>query len=751
MNRVISDLALGVRLAVGGSRKSWVRLALQGFGIGMCVAVLLLAASIPAALDARTDRINARNAMSEGTGTPPLLVEEGSVPFRSDYINGIHVRVLTPGAPKPPGVERLPNDGEIVVSPALAALLSGPDGYLLRPRFPQQIIGTIAGAGLDGPRELRFVAGDSKIVENKSNRVYGYGNDLNRRGMAPILWLLSLVGVVVLLFPVLVFVGVATRLAAAQRDRRLAALRLVGAGATRVRLIASGEALVGALVGLVVGFGLLFAVRPLADDIAIPQLAAFPGDITPTIPLTLVVVIAVPVLAVLTSLFAMRRTIIEPLGVVREQKPVRRRLWWRLVPAIAGAALLASQFGKLTEQAKPDQWPVVLGVVFLMLGIPVLLPWLVEHVVYRMRGGSPALQLAVRRLQLDAGTAARVVGGVAVVLAGTVTLQMILAGVEHEVLTEEKAEASNRYLAVSTTETADVTGLQEALARGKGVLSVQDLLRTYATLPDNGYVSIAVGSCEALKAQANITNCADGKAYLVPFGAGETDARTGDELKLGRSGGYGPGSSTWTVPALEQVTGSRSGIYLTPSAASTLKAESLSHEFQAELDLTVPDVAEHARNAIAAYSWRANTYFIGQNDTAEIERMFLTVRRALYGGSLITLLLAGASLLVVALEQVRERRRPLAVMAASGVPRGTLARSLLWQNAVPLALSVVVSVGTGIGLGVLVMRVFNSEVAYDWAGIAVVTGVAVALMIAVTALTLPSLRRATGALGLRTE
>ena len=447
----------------------------------------------------------------------------------------------------------------------------------------------------------------------------------------------------------------------------------------------------------------------------------------------------------LTSLFAMRRTIIEPLGVVREQKPVRRRLWWRVVPALAGIALLASQFGKLDEKSKPEQWPVVLGVVLLMFAIPVLLPWLVERVVFRLRGATPALQLAVRRLQLDAGTAARVVGGVAVVLAGTVTLQMILAGVEHEVITEEKAELNNRYLAVSTGDATKVPDLPDVLARSKGVVAVHKLARTYGTLPNDRYVTIAVGPCAALRSLANIADCADGKAYLVQFGSGETDAKAGDSLNLEKAG------TTWTVPELEQATGTRSGIYLTPAAARGLSLAESSTELQAELDTALPDVAEHVRNAIAPYSWRVNTFYIGQDDTAQAEQMFLAVRRALYAGSFITLLLAGASLLVVALEQVRERRRPLAVMAASGVPRGTLARSLLWQNAVPLVLSTVVSVATGILLGVLVMRVFNAEVAYDWAGIGTVAGIAVGLTLLVTALTLPSLRRATGALGLRTE
>jgi predicted lysophospholipase L1 biosynthesis ABC-type transport system permease subunit len=124
---------------------------------------------------------------------------------------------------------------------------------------------------------------------------------------------------------------------------------------------------------------------------------------------------------------------------------------------------------------------------------------------------------------------------------------------------------------------------------------------------------------------------------------------------------------------------------------------------------------------------------------------------SLPAGSLITLLLAGASLLVPALEQGRARRRPLAVLAASGVPRSTLAWSLLWQNAIPFLLAMVVAVATGAGLGVLLLRVLAQPVALDFAGMGVPAGASVFLVLLVTVLTLPSLRRATGALGLRTE
>jgi hypothetical protein len=746
VKRIIGDLALGVRLAVGGSRKSWARLLLQGVGIGLGVALLLFAASLPSVMDARKDRQDARNAVVNGTGPAPLLAEMQVYPFRSVNVLGWFLEAAGPDAPAPPGVDRVPGDGEIFVSPAFADLLASPAGAeLLKPRFPQKIVGTIGQAGLAHPGELWFYAGDSAIEEDKgSNTVYGWGIAQGGRGLDPVLWLLSLVGVVVLLFPVLVFVGVATRLAAAQRDRRLAALRLVGAAASRVRLIAAGESLVGALVGLVAGFGIFFAVRPFVDRISIEQLSAFPDDVMPTPVLTSTVVLAVPVLAVVTSFVAMRRTIIEPLGVVRDQKPVRRRVWWRLVPVVAGVALLAGQIGRISPTERPDEMPLVLGIVLLMLGIPVLLPWLVERAVFLMRGRTPALQLAVRRLQLDSGTAARVVGGVAVVLAGTVTLQMTLAGVEQEVRVKEKKQSALNYLTVNANRGIDPDRVTASLEKSTGVTAVRRVDETFAERAGGEHLTISIAPCAAMATVAIITNCTDGKAYVVPSSSGELFVRAGDVVTLKASG------EKWTVPPVETAgQGTRPGLVLTPAAARGLRPTY--SELIAELDRAVPDAPEHVRNALAGFKWEVNTYLVGRDDTSDMERMFGTIRRALLAGSLLTLLIAAASLLVVALEQVRERRRPLAVMAASGVPRGTLARSLLWQNALPLAISTVVALATGIGLGALVMRVFGADVAYDWAGMGLITGIVVGLTFAVTALTLPSLRRATGALGLRTE
>ncbi|MEK8105468.1 FtsX-like permease family protein [Micromonospora sp. M12] len=69
-----------------------------------------------------------------------------------------------------------------------------------------------------------------------------------------------------LLFPVLIFIGTATRLSAARREQRFAAMRLVGATPRQISMVAAVEAATAAVAGTAVGFGLFYAFRdPLAS------------------------------------------------------------------------------------------------------------------------------------------------------------------------------------------------------------------------------------------------------------------------------------------------------------------------------------------------------------------------------------------------------------------------------------------------------------------------------------------------------
>ena len=82
------------------------------------------------------------------------------------------------------------------------------------------------------------------------------------------------------------------------------------------------------------------------------------------------------------------------------------------------------------------------------------------------------------------------------------------------------------------------------------------------------------------------------------------------------------------------------------------------------------DATDQIATGVANLTWQVNVSSISAGDTLNADqKTFVTIRSVLLGGSLFTLLLAGVSMLVLALEQVRERRRPLAVLAAAGVPR----------------------------------------------------------------------------------
>ena len=421
------DLVLGIRLAVGGGRTSLARLVLGTIGIGLATAVLLVAASASHAItSAHVREMSIVPSDGHVPGVHALTYADSDTSFRDDSISGRYIQATGANSPVPPGVARIPGPNEIVVSPALANLLDSPDGALLRPRFPQRVIGEIGPAGLAGPQQLAYYAGLTSDMlptqESPAQQVYSFGlTDSASNNDNPTLQALIVIGVVALLVPILIMVSIASRIAGAQRDRRLAALRLVGAGTRQVRRIAAAESLASASTGLVLGAALFVTFRQIAPNFEVLGYSVFSSDLTPAWPLVVLVVLVVPLLAIGSALFALRGTVIEPLGVVRGGRPVRRRLWWRALLVLIGVALL---FFARNQEPNSSRWIEMVGGggALLLIGVPVLLPWLLERTVGGLRGGPVSWQLAVRRLQLDSGTPARVVGGVAVVLAGAIEI-----------------------------------------------------------------------------------------------------------------------------------------------------------------------------------------------------------------------------------------------------------------------------------------------------------------------------------------
>ncbi len=137
-----------------------------------------------------------------------------------------------------------------------------------------------------------------------------------------------------ILAPVLIFIATATRLSAARREQRFAAMRLVGATRKQVSLLAATESTVAAILGVAAGFGIFFLLRiPVAGIPFIGQ-PFFPAELSLSLPDILAVAIGVPVAAAVAARLALRRVHISPLGVARRATPKPPRAW--RVAAAAG-------------------------------------------------------------------------------------------------------------------------------------------------------------------------------------------------------------------------------------------------------------------------------------------------------------------------------------------------------------------------------------------------------------------------------
>ncbi|MFD0430323.1 FtsX-like permease family protein [Streptomyces zhihengii] len=126
------------------------------------------------------------------------------------------------------------------------------------------------------------------------------------------------------------------------------------------------------------------------------------------------------------------------------------------------------------------------------------------------------------------------------------------------------------------------------------------------------------------------------------------------------------------------------------------------------------------------------------------------MQRGLLAGACGTLLLIAASLVVSQIEQLRERRRLLSVLVAFGTRRATLAWSVLWQTALPVALGMVVATAGGLALGAVMLRMTGKAVS-DWWVFVPLAGAGAGVVAGVTLLSLPALWRLMRADGLRTE
>ena len=324
-----SPVAMGARPR-GRRPGGWLRTAMTAVGVGLGVAVLLVAAAVPTMLSARTARADARDDYSSRAAGRREDVRRRCWWRRSTPRSATSdprsaaCEPDGPRAPLPPGVRAFPGAATSSSRPRCGGCSTSADGALLRQRLPGKIVGTIEPAGLTGPSEYAFSWAATasclrpRLGQRRARRIDHFGNGrASRARSTPCCCCSSSSSWSCCCSRSPSSSRRRCGSAAMRRDRRLAALRLVGADRRMTRRIAAGEALLGAA-----------SASSSAPDSSCsagrsPVVSRCKTSVSsrvtsaPSVVLAALIALAVPAAAVRSLLASMRRTIIEPLGVVR--------------------------------------------------------------------------------------------------------------------------------------------------------------------------------------------------------------------------------------------------------------------------------------------------------------------------------------------------------------------------------------------------------------------------------------------------
>lgn len=758
-------ISLGLRLILNGGREAVTRLAVITVAVAIGVGLLLVTVAGINAVDAQNERYAwlETGFAPDSFAVSPSVSDNASAPdplwwkirrdtFDGEDIGRIDVAATGPGSPVPPGIAALPGPGEFYASPALSELLRSTPGEQLSDRFGGTQVGTIGSSALPGPDTLLIIIGHqvddlahepnaaqvtsistTSPSECGSNCAVGFGFSSN--GVALVLAVVA----VLLLFPVLIFIGSATRLSAARREQRFAAMRLVGATPRQISVLSAVESSVAAAIGTAVGFGLFFALRSTIAAINFTGARFFASDLSLSLADVVLVAVGVPVAAAVAARIALRRVQISPLGVNRRATPPPPSAW-RTIPLAAGLA----ELGFFAVVGRPDSTSgqlaaYVPGGLLIVAGLVLAGPWLTMLGARLMarRAGRPAALIAGRRLSDNPQAGFRAVSGLVLALC-------IGSGAIGAIITITDATDPGRG-AGSTLVDEFVDPLPAAsipnttldeLASIPGVEGVTVIHTTPSTATDVPYVpsptpstptdvqslgslGSSVVSCAELARTPSLGRCPDG-----------ADTVTISPNFVGTVIEGAPSLADVVWPAADfssdELQRLPVGMIVVANDGSTQAIE------QARTLLEIAFPQQPAPETVV----EMNTLHDWHN------RQYQQLVNVVIAASLV---IAGCSLAVSVAGGLSDRKRPFSLLRLTGVSLALLRRVVALETVVPLLITAVVAAGCGFLGADLFLRAQMDRALQPPGGdyyLVVLAGLVASL--AVIASTLPLLNRITG-------
>lgn len=412
---------LWLRLLRGGGRSARLEVGLPIVAGGIITFVLLLLLGLQQGLDNRADRTAWRTP--DAATNEPTAIQGGYTDYVGEQpLAVIELAALTQSPPAVPGMGRFPAPGEVWASPALADLMADRPVDQLADRFPGPVTAELSASVLESPNELVAVVGRSPNDPSMANdrqrhqwnaaasvtptRIDGWSTtpDIYQTTYRDI----ALLVIVLTALPLAGLGGLASRLIAGRRHRRLATLRLLGATTSQVARLTIVELATFTGIGAVCGAVLHRVLLPLASRVPIKGGGWFPSDVQPGLLLTVATVAAVIGVLTLSALTGLLSAVRDPLGTYRQARrdPARTR-WWSVVFIGIAVALFWLRSSN-TYVSVGFTAVVILGWGLLSTG-----PWIVAGLgkLLASRAHGPTTFLAGRRLSDSPRSAWRTVAG----------------------------------------------------------------------------------------------------------------------------------------------------------------------------------------------------------------------------------------------------------------------------------------------------------------------------------------------------
>ncbi|HEX7164153.1 MAG TPA: FtsX-like permease family protein [Trebonia sp.] len=729
-------LRLGLQLTLHSGREALVRLLITAAAVAVGVALLLGVLAEFHAFQANASK--QCWSCTQGASVPATLPAHGelwnnSVDFyQGQTISRLDVAALGPDAPVPPGITHLPAPGDYYASPALAALLATVPANQLGARFPGKLIGTIGQAGLHGAGDLAIYIGHTPAQVNGipgTTWVTAVNTTPTPAVFTPFFRYAFGVGVLAVVFPMLVLISTATRLAADRREERFAALRLVGGTPGDIRIVATVEAVISAFLGAAGGAVIFLLVRPALAGAALVGTQYFESDLTPTLAGYAAMLVGVPIAAAVAALVSLRRVQISPLGVTRRAKP-KPPTFWRVIALLIGVGVYIYGLDKTSKESIGA--PSYPGLLLTMIGLLIAGPWLTAQAARlfgRLARGSSAL-LAARRIADNPKGAFRAVTGLTLaVFLGT------MAGVILPALNSIQATPTAGTLSnILKGQVGLPTAAGQRLISGLRAISGAAVYPLYDLSLGAEPRMVAV-SCADMRAIGGLGECAPGlRAVQV-----QDDSIFDDNPRFGD----------------KPIVDSASPAYTGNLTALPLQTVLVKVDSPATLERVRTYLAVHAPPQVGGNVNNSPTPPQTFGETLQIRTArAATFEKIVYAAIALTLIVAGCSLAVSVGGGLVDRKRPFTLLRVGGTPVGVLSRVVLFEAAVPLVAATLVAAAIAYGTTLMAfLRLAPDGTAVPQLGrdYFTIMGIGLVIAFAVITVTLPLLRRMTAPSTVRFE